>query len=127
MSRIILRDRMGGQLTAIVDAPTDNLTVVIHDGKAFIFLSIAKNEDITAGTVERLPVFVETDHAYVTKVETININKIRDIVESWPWHGSWFPEEQCYAALKNRVSADKHDELKNIISQWAKTYNSHLE
>lgn len=62
----------------------------------------------------------------VEKMTQDNAN-IKEIVDDYSWHGSWFPKSECFDKLKHLVPLDKHDELKKAIALRAEEYNNTLE
>lgn len=49
------------------------------------------------------------------------------VLETFKWHGSHFPIDDCFAALKSQVAEDQHEELMRAIKARAVEYNSLLE
>ena len=52
---------------------------------------------------------------------------LKKLVDSWKWHGSWFPQQQCFDELMSQVPMHEHDELKRLIEVRAQEYDATLE
>lgn len=54
-------------------------------------------------------------------------SNFRKAVESWPWNGSWFPEDDCFEALKEKFAPAQYPELRKAIKERAQKFNAQLE
>jgi hypothetical protein len=65
----------------------------------------------------------------VARVNMINQAQIKleELVEHWPWHGSFFPVEQCFNELKERAAVSEYKELRELIDERATRHDSSLE
>lgn len=53
--------------------------------------------------------------------------RLKELVESFAWHGSWFPRDECFRYLRGKVLIEQYGELLRLIDERAELHNKKLE